>query len=121
MTFFLLFLLLIHLREMPIYDWPGWLFVAGKLPAQDANASPFQGGHKIWFGCVQGHFLAYSFYLFGQKGELYTLILFLFFLMIATHFTYFNDTPGTFRYVLRAPRRMRICRLLGINVRGRKT
>lgn len=37
MTILLLFLL-VHLREMAIYDWPGWLFVAGKLPA---NASSF--------------------------------------------------------------------------------
>lgn len=101
MTFFLLFLLLIHLREMPIYDWPGWLFVAGKLPAQDANASPFQGGHKIWFGCVQGHFLAYSFYLFGQKGELYTLILFLFF--------FFFDDCHAFYLLQRHARDFSIC------------
>lgn len=32
-------------------------------------------------------------------------IYFFFFLMIATHFTYFNDTSGIFRYVLRAPER----------------
>lgn len=70
MTFFLLFLLLIHLREMRIYDWPGWLFVAGKLPAQDANASSFQGGHKIGSDVYRGIFWRILF-IFSVKKESY--------------------------------------------------
>lgn len=73
----------------------GWLFVAGKLPAQDANASSFQGGHKIGSDVYRGIFWRILFYLFGQKGELYTLILFHFFFMIATHFTS-TTRPGLF-------------------------
>lgn len=78
MTFFLLFLLLIHLREMRIYDWPGWLFVAAKLPAWDANASSFQGGRNIGSDVYRGIFWRILFIFSVKKEELYTLVLFLF-------------------------------------------
>lgn len=55
---------------MRIYDWPGWLFVAGKLPVQDANASSFQGGHKIGSDVYRGIFWRILF-IFSVKKESY--------------------------------------------------